>query len=44
MEMRKKKKGGGAKNISEKIIAEIFPNLGKGQLPKSKKHRYSHTG
>ena len=41
--MRKEKKKG-AKNIFESIIAEIFPNLEKGQLPKSKKHRYSHTG
>ena len=34
----------GSEKISEEIIVENFPNMGKEISPKSRKHRESHTG
>ena len=34
----------GSEKISEEIIVENFPNIGKEIVTKSRKHRESHTG
>ena len=34
----------GPKKVSEEIIPENFPNMGKEIAPKSRKRRESHTG
>ena len=41
-EEEEKKKG--SEKISEEIIGENFPDMGKGIVTKSRKHRESHTG